>query len=452
MEQETITQLQQFRVELYHTFTRRADAVFELIDALSGDTQARSPAELSLSGSFRRQYASVYDGVDGWQFDGAAVKELLLQVAPGAECDGFRLIGIDHTPKPRLYAPKVADRSCVHQSTPIKGNKPITIGHDYSFIGQIDVTRSDTWLAALDVQRIASRWTAVEVGLSQLIELAQRCQDWVVIAGDCEYSIPLTVACLAQVEHLSGVFRLRSNRKLYGKPPPYAGFGHPRWHGSLFRLNDARTWWTPDEERSWTETDAQGHTWTIRLRRWRDLHFREARRFWFDVVQVEVTDQQGQPRFRRPWWLLVCGRRSLSLADCRAIYQRRPVMEHFNRFQKQRLLFSAAQFSDTQHEEKFVWVGTLAYAQLYLARMDVERSVRPWERYKPLRAAHQAATPAQARRGFARLFPGRDLWAARTGTPARPPQPRGKSPGRPKGYHPPPRPDYPVVIKRRAQA
>jgi hypothetical protein len=88
MNQEPITQLQQFRVELYHTFTRRADAVFELVDALSGDIQTRSPAELSLSGSFRRQYASVYDGVDGWQFDAAAVKELLLQVAPGVECNG----------------------------------------------------------------------------------------------------------------------------------------------------------------------------------------------------------------------------------------------------------------------------------------------------------------------------------------------------------------------------
>ena len=43
MSKQTITQLQQFRVELYHTFTRRADAVFELIDALAGDTQARSP-------------------------------------------------------------------------------------------------------------------------------------------------------------------------------------------------------------------------------------------------------------------------------------------------------------------------------------------------------------------------------------------------------------------------
>jgi hypothetical protein len=213
MNQETITQLQQFRVKLYYPFTHRADAIFELIDALSGDTQAHSVAELSLSPGFRRQYASIYDGLDGWQYDEAGIQALLLEVAPLPERGDFRLIGIDHTPKPRLYAPEVADRSCVHQSTPIKGNKPITLGHDYSFIGQIDARSSDTWLAVLDVQRIASQWTAVEVGLTQLMELARRCQDWLVITGDCEYSIPQVVACLAQCEHITGVFRLRSKRK-----------------------------------------------------------------------------------------------------------------------------------------------------------------------------------------------------------------------------------------------
>jgi len=44
----------QFRTEVYGTFHRRADAVFDVIDALASDTQARSPVELSLSSCFRR--------------------------------------------------------------------------------------------------------------------------------------------------------------------------------------------------------------------------------------------------------------------------------------------------------------------------------------------------------------------------------------------------------------
>ena len=37
------------------------------------------------------------------------------------------------------------------------------------------------------------------------------------------------------------------------------------------------------------------------------------------------------------------------------------------------------------------------------------------------------------------------------GTPAHPPKPRGKSPGRATGYQPPARPRYPTVKKRAAQ-
>ncbi|MEJ2560040.1 MAG: hypothetical protein P8186_28250 [Anaerolineae bacterium] len=94
----------------------------------------------------------------------------------------------------------------------------------------------------------------------------------------------------------------------------------------------------------------------------------------------------------------------MELASCYRVYQRLPVLEHFNRFVKQHLLFNAAHFGVTEHEKKFVRGVALAYAQLYLARFEVPRSVRPWERYKPVPVDERAATPAQARRGYARLF------------------------------------------------
>jgi hypothetical protein len=440
MSEQTITLLQQFRAGLYHSFSQRADAVFELIDALASDTQARSPVELSLSPAFRRQYASVYDGLDGWQVDQSQLKAWLLAVAPVPVAGGFRLIGLDHTPKPRPYAETVTDRSFVYQPTPIQGNKPVTIGHAYSVIGQIEPTDRETWLAVLDVERISTDWTPLEVGLTQIIDLARRCDDWLVIAGDSEYSQPVTVACLGQCEHVTGVFRLRRNRKLYRRPGPYRGQGRPCWHGPVFRLNDPATWSDPDESDQRTETDERGRSWIVHLRCWRHLHFREARHHEVEVVQIQVTDLHGRPRFRRPCWLLVCGQRPLGLTIVQQVYQRRPVMEHYFRFIKQRLLFKAAQLGTTEHEETFVQVIVLAYVQLYLARFDVQLTVRPWERYKPTRPVDQAATPAQTRRGMARLL-------ARMGTPAQPPKPRGKSPGRPKGAHPPPRPRYPVVKK-----
>ncbi|MBE7554269.1 MAG: hypothetical protein HS126_24680 [Anaerolineales bacterium] len=38
----------------------------------------------------------------------------------------------------------------------------------------------------LDVERINTAWTPLEVGLSQVIDLARRCDDWLVVAGDSE--------------------------------------------------------------------------------------------------------------------------------------------------------------------------------------------------------------------------------------------------------------------------
>jgi len=70
----------QFRIEVYGTFQRCADAMFELIDALVSNTWARSPAELSLSPFFRRQYASLYDGLDAWDYDATALDEVLLGI------------------------------------------------------------------------------------------------------------------------------------------------------------------------------------------------------------------------------------------------------------------------------------------------------------------------------------------------------------------------------------
>ena len=100
----------QFRADVYGTFQKRADAVFELIDALSSNTQARSPVELSLSPFFRRQYPSIYDGLDEWQYDAADLEAVLLQALPEPEPGGSRLWGLDETPRRRQYAYTLKDR------------------------------------------------------------------------------------------------------------------------------------------------------------------------------------------------------------------------------------------------------------------------------------------------------------------------------------------------------
>jgi len=61
--------LQQFRQKLLGIFPLRADALFELIDALLLMIDPRSPVELSLSPAFRRRFSMVYDALQHGQVD-----------------------------------------------------------------------------------------------------------------------------------------------------------------------------------------------------------------------------------------------------------------------------------------------------------------------------------------------------------------------------------------------
>ena len=62
--QQIKEKLQQFRQELYDLFNKRPDAIFNLLDALSGDGhQYKSVVELSQSPRFEREYSSITDAI-----------------------------------------------------------------------------------------------------------------------------------------------------------------------------------------------------------------------------------------------------------------------------------------------------------------------------------------------------------------------------------------------------
>ncbi|MBN2001756.1 MAG: hypothetical protein JXA21_00255, partial [Anaerolineae bacterium] len=55
--------LLQFREQVYQNFNKRADGLLEVVDALSGQQDVRSVAELSLAASFQRTYSSLYKSI-----------------------------------------------------------------------------------------------------------------------------------------------------------------------------------------------------------------------------------------------------------------------------------------------------------------------------------------------------------------------------------------------------
>jgi len=86
----------------------------------------------------------------------------------------------------------------------------------------------------------------------------------------------------------------------------------------------------------------------------------------------------------------------------------------------------------------WTWLVLLAYTQLRLARLAIEDRHLPWER--PQRPTRRALTPARVRQAFPQLLVTLD-------TPADPPKPSGRSPGRPLGRRSGPAPRYPAIKK-----
>ena len=112
--QETISQLQQSREELYQLLTARPDALLDLLDALSSSPNARSVVELSLSPLFRRESSSVSDAIDNffqasspdkageerqaWEKE---LARLIGRFLPAPKQRKFWLFGTDVVPIPR---------------------------------------------------------------------------------------------------------------------------------------------------------------------------------------------------------------------------------------------------------------------------------------------------------------------------------------------------------------
>lgn len=471
--QENISQLEQFRQELYLAFDFRRDALMDLIDALSSTPNARSVVELSLSPLFRREYSSLLDAI-AYSFRPSKPEKadeerqewehkwvrLIAPYLPGPQRQKFWLFGTDVVPIPRPFARTLADRTFVYQpNTVVKGNKPVTIGHQYSFLVFFPEKTDENdppWVLPLLVHRVRSDEKATSVGAEQIKTLMEDetlpfYGSLCVHVADSVYSAVTTLGPVAEQKHddLVIVARVRSNRVLFRQPTPVdgkRGRGHPTWYGDRLDLKDSSTWGAPDDVEETIFTTKTGKTRQVRIEGWRDMLMRGKRdlpmhKHPLTLIRVQTLDEKGNPVFKHAMWLIVMGKRrqELSLVETWEAYRQRYDVEHFFRFGKQRLLIAAYQTPDVEHEENWLQIAALATVQLWLARHLAESLPRPWERYLP-EAERETPSPSTVQRDFERII-------RRIGTPAKPPKPRGKSPGRSQGEQLPPRKRHPVIKK-----
>jgi hypothetical protein len=456
-------QFSQFRSQLYHEhFNNRNDTLMDLIDALCCNTQGGSVVELSLHPCFKRDYHSLYKAITDYQPQKAHknLAELARPYLPPLWKGRFRLFGIDTTPYPRPYAFKLTERECVYKATPIKGQKPITYGHEYSQVNLLPERKGrhyPPWVSPQDARR-TSRKDREQTGINQMRGLLENrllpfSRELCLQVGDSHYSTPSYLAAFADKLNLVSITRSRSNRVYYHQAPdkPRIGpRGHPRWYGKKIKLGEPASWSEPDQRVKLLETNRQGKPRRVEIEVWQNMLMREKykkmrlpmHRSPFTLVRVRVYNAQDELVYSDPLWLIVMGqeRHQLSPEDIYAAFQERSSMEHFFRFSKQNLLLDQFQTPETDHEEHWWQIANLAYLQLWVAKEYASCLPRPWERHLP-QVREEHLSPTMVQRSFAGII-------RRFGTPSGTPKRRGYSPGRPPGIVPALRRDRPLVIQR----
>jgi hypothetical protein len=460
---EHVTQLKQFREQVYQNFNKRADAIMDLLDALSSNSQARSVVELSLEACFRREHTSVFKAITAYrpEWMRKSLAQLAAVALPDPRQRSFWLLGVDTTPQPRLYAQTLRDRSYVYQPAAIRSNKPVTIGHCYSevvLLPEREVQQGHPWVVPLSSQRVSSADDKELEGAIQVNVLLDDPQlpfhdQLCVEVGDTSYSKPKYLFANRPKSNLVTLVRVRATRTFYKRKAPVSGQrgsrGHPAWYGAAFSLQNPSTWPVPDETTTTRMTSRRGREYRVEIAAWHNLLMRGKRKpfpipmhcFPFTLILIRLYNSRGELAYLRPLWLLVMGekRNTLSLLDIHSAYNQRFDIEHFIRFGKQRLMLDGFQTPDLQHEENWWQLAHLAYLQLWVARPLAEDQPRPWER--SLSAAKTPSlSPTRVQRDFGRII-------RQSGTPASTPKRRGYSHGRRKGTVLAHRPRLPVIFK-----
>ena len=431
----------------------------DLVDALSSNTTAKSVVELSLNPQFQRTYTALNKAIKVESLGGKQLARLASKTIAMPQARKFYLIGADVTSNPRPFAETLPDRGFVYQPNMIKGNKPIAIGHQYSFVALLperDRAKTGPWVVPLAMKRVTSQENKELVGAKQVRVLLEDDElpfwnAFCVEVEDSAYSKPAFLNVNRDKRNLVTITRARGTRSFCREAELKVGAkiaqGHPTWYGSPFCLKAPDTWGEPDDVAETTFiSQRKVVTYRVEIQAWHNLLMRGKKdipmhQHPFTLVKIHWYKPNGEVLYAKPLWLIVMGERraQLSLLDIYQSYLQRYDLEHFFRFGKQKLLLDKFQTPDAQHEENWWRLVALAYLQLWAARNLVSQLPRPWEHYLPS-VVNKLVTPAAAQRDMGRII-------RQIGTPSPTPKPRGKSPGRPKGTLLTPRKRHSVVKK-----
>jgi hypothetical protein len=410
---------------------KRADAIFDLIDALTVAGHVDSPVALSEEAPFRRKFSSIFDTLRQGEFDFDLLLQVLHEYQPpnSEELAGCEVYALDCTPNERPEAETLEDRG----SLKAQKDEPVRYGHKYSWLGRL-VHWGTSWVAPVDIRRVDSSLSDSQVGALQVEELDVRNPKQKAVVADSLYGNNIFLAVFLVVKHAFALVRLRCNQVFYERPKPHlkGTRGAPAKHGAKFKLSKPSR--APDR----TETFLLGEQ-TVTLQAWNGLHFKKLSDLVGMVLRIEFLRPDGTPRYQRPMWLFWTGPETTPLQELCRMYLWRFAIEHLFRFLKQHMGLNANQSTDQVSTDQWMWLCALAYWQLLLMRDEVKPSRPAWFP-AGTKAKTQGLTPGQVQRSALAFL-------VQLGTPAKNTRPAGKGKDRSKGYRPAARTRFPVVKK-----
>ncbi|MFJ2406915.1 NF041680 family putative transposase [Streptomyces xanthochromogenes] len=435
-------ELSRFRTAFYGCLSARADAFFELTDALlCADGPVRTPVELSLTAEHRRGYGSLYGALNHGRLDTDQLRDLLASL-PLPRFGGRLVLTVDVSPWLRSDAACAPQRLFCHVHGRSKAAPQIIPGWPYSFVAALTLDRT-SWTQVLDVVRLGPADDAAAVTARQLRHVTEcliTARQWqpgdrdMLIVMDAGYDV-MRLAYLLRDLPVELVGRLRSDRNLRLPKPPRVHDprgGRPPRHGKEFRLAAPQTWPEPAIV-TVNDTPRYGKA---EARAWDRLHPRLPQRSaWIDhsselpviegtLIRLKV-DHLPRDREAPPVWLWssTTGATPDDVDFIWSSYLRRFDLEHVFRLFKQSLGWARPRMRDPQAADRWTWLIVIAHTQLRLAAPLTTDVRKPWE--KTTRPG-TVLTPTQVRRGFRHL-------RAHLPCPARVPKPSRPGPGRPPG-------------------
>jgi hypothetical protein len=434
-------QLAAFRGELYRCFTARADALFELADAvLCGDGPVRTLAGLSLVPEHRRGHGALYDAVNAGRIEIARLRWSLACLPLPRWPDGRIRLAVDVSNWLRPGAATSPERLFCHVYGRGKGQAQMIPGWPYSVVAALEPGRT-SWTALLDAVRVGPDDDETAVTAAQVRDVVTRLIEaghWregdrgILVVFDAGYDVTRLAFVLADLPvELLG--RLRSDRVLYFPAPPRVpgANGRPSRHGPEFKLAEPGTWPDPPV----TTVTATTRYGTAVAQAWDRLHPRlTSRAAWQQhdgelpviegtLIRLAVDHLPGDRNPKPVWlWWSATGASPADVDRCWQAFLRRFDIEHTFRLLKQVLGWTTPAIRDPAAADRWTWLIIAAHAQLRIARPLAADLRRPWE--KP--AGPGRLTPARVRRGFRNI-------RATTACPAAAPKPGKPGPGRPPG-------------------